>query len=121
MFNTEILENESQCVTLSPNALARIQFLIESEGKPELNFRIYILGGGCSGFQYGFSFDKEQREDDYVIKQGSVSMVVDSLSAQYLTGAIVDYVENLEGARFLVQNPNADTTCGCGSSFSLKE
>ncbi len=93
--------------------------LITDEENPSLKLRVYVTGGGCSGFQYGFSFDEEQAEDDYVIDKEGVSLVVDALSFQYLVGSKVDYREDLEGSRFVVDNPNATTTCGCGSSFSI--
>jgi iron-sulfur cluster insertion protein len=102
------------------NAAARkVQELILEERNPELKLRVYISGGGCSGFQYGFSFDEEQSEDDLVVKNDGVTLLVDPLSLQYLLGAEVDYSESLQGAQFVIRNPNASTTCGCGSSFSV--
>ncbi|WP_196138603.1 iron-sulfur cluster insertion protein ErpA [Aliikangiella sp. G2MR2-5] len=93
--------------------------LITEEENPALKLRVYVTGGGCSGFQYGFSFDESQAEDDMIIERDGVSLVVDALSFQYLVGSRVDYREDLEGSRFVVDNPNATTTCGCGSSFSI--
>jgi iron-sulfur cluster insertion protein len=93
--------------------------LIMEEANPELKLRVYISGGGCSGFQYGFSFDEAAMEDDIRINNDGVTLLVDPMSFQYLVGAEVDYTENLQGAQFVIRNPNATTTCGCGSSFSV--
>jgi len=93
--------------------------LITEEGNPELMLRIYIQGGGCSGFQYGFNFDETVNDGDEVIETDGVKLLVDPMSLQYLTGAEVDYTEGLQGAQFVIRNPNASTTCGCGSSFSV--
>lgn len=93
--------------------------LITEEDNPTLKLRAFVTGGGCSGFQYGFAFEEEQNEDDLVIEKNGVSLLVDSLSFQYLVGSKVDYKEDLDGSRFVVENPNATTTCGCGSSFSI--
>jgi len=102
------------------NAAARkVQELILEERNPDLKLRVYISGGGCSGFQYGFSFDEEQAEDDIAVNNDGVTLLVDPLSFQYLMGAEVDYSESLQGAQFVIRNPNASTTCGCGSSFSV--
>lgn len=102
------------------NAAARkVQELVLEEGNPGLKLRVYISGGGCSGFQYGFSFDEEQAEDDIAIINDGVALLVDPMSFQYLMGAEVDYSESLAGAQFVIRNPNANTTCGCGSSFSV--
>ncbi|MCZ2721127.1 iron-sulfur cluster insertion protein ErpA [Marinomonas sp. 15G1-11] len=100
-------------------AAAKLKALIEEEENEKLMLRVYVTGGGCSGFQYGFTFDDEFQEDDTSVKKDGVIMVVDPLSFQYLVGSEVDYKENLEGSRFTVQNPNATTTCGCGASFSI--
>lgn len=100
-------------------AAAKVKELITEEGNAELKLRVYIQGGGCSGFQYGFEFDEEQGEDDLAIDTDGVVMVVDPLSLQYLMGSAVDYVESLHGAQFTIRNPNAKTTCGCGSSFTM--
>ncbi|WP_407910509.1 iron-sulfur cluster insertion protein ErpA [Lysobacter claricitrinus] len=99
-------------------AAAKVRQLIDEEGNESLNLRVYIQGGGCSGFQYGFEFDEERGEDDLAVETDGVTLVVDPLSLQYLMGAEVDYTESLHGAQFVIRNPNAKTTCGCGSSFS---
>lgn len=104
---------------LSDSARTRLQSLIDEEGNSHLKLRVYVTGGGCSGFQYGFDFAEEVAEDDTVIEFGEVALVVDPLSYQYLVGSTVDFEEGLAGARFLVQNPNATTTCGCGASFMV--
>ncbi|WHZ20143.1 MAG: Iron-sulfur cluster insertion protein ErpA [Rhodanobacteraceae bacterium] len=109
---------EFRDLKISDAALARVRELIREEGKPELKLRVFIEGGGCSGFQYGFSFDERRAEDDFVLDRDGVELLVDPLSMQYLEGAEVDYVEELAGAQFVVHNPNAKTTCGCGSSFT---
>ncbi len=100
-------------------AVAKVRELIAEEGNPGLKLRVYISGGGCSGFQYGFSFDEERAEDDFAIERDGMTLVVDPLSLQYLMGAEVDYSESLSGAQFVIRNPNAKTTCGCGSSFTV--
>jgi iron-sulfur cluster insertion protein len=92
---------------------------VEEEENPELKLRVYVTGGGCSGFQYGFTFDEDQAEDDTVIENQGVKLVVDPMSYQYLVGSTVDYSEGLKGAQFVINNPNAATTCGCGSSFTV--
>ncbi|GAB3369572.1 iron-sulfur cluster insertion protein ErpA [Lysobacter rhizosphaerae] len=99
-------------------AAAKVRELIAEEGNAELKLRVYIQGGGCSGFQYGFEFDEQQGEDDLAVQTDGVILLVDPLSLQYLMGAEVDYTESLHGAQFVIRNPNAKTTCGCGSSFS---
>ena len=104
---------------ISGSAVNRINELLASKDEPDLKLRVFIRGGGCSGFQYGFQFDQEQQEDDVSIEQEGVKVLVDMLSLQYLTGAEIDYQDDLLGSRFLVNNPNASTTCGCGSSFSI--
>jgi iron-sulfur cluster insertion protein len=100
-------------------AARKVHELIAEEGNPALKLRVYINGGGCSGFQYGFTFDEAQAEDDFAIEREGVTLLCDPLSLQYLTGAQVDYAENLSGSQFVISNPNAKTTCGCGSSFSV--
>ena len=100
-------------------AAAKVRELIAEEGNPALKLRVYIQGGGCSGFQYGFEFDENRAEDDVAVDTDGVSLLVDPLSLQYLMGAEVDYSESLQGAQFVIRNPNAKTTCGCGSSFSM--
>ncbi|MGJ7458294.1 iron-sulfur cluster insertion protein ErpA [Halomonas sp. MA07-2] len=104
---------------LSDSARKRLKSLVEEEGNSQLKLRVYVTGGGCSGFQYGFDFADEVAEDDTVIEFGEVALVIDPLSYQYLVGSTVDFEEGLAGARFLVQNPNATTTCGCGASFMV--
>ncbi len=100
-------------------AANKVKQLIADEENPDLKLRVYISGGGCSGFQYGFSFDEEITEGDYGLENSGVMLIIDPMSYQYLMGAEVDYTENLSGAQFTVTNPNAKTTCGCGSSFSV--
>lgn len=100
-------------------AAGKVAELIEEEGNPELKLRIYIQGGGCSGFQYGFTFDETLQEGDEHVVTDGVTLLIDPMSAQYLTGAEVDYSEGLQGAQFVIRNPNASTTCGCGSSFAV--
>jgi len=103
----------------TPAAAAKVRELIAEEGNPALKLRVYIQGGGCSGFQYGFEFDEGQNEDDLAIVTDGATLLVDPLSLQYLIGAEVDYSESLAGAQFVIRNPNAKTTCGCGSSFTV--
>jgi len=103
----------------TPAAAAKARELITEEGNPGLKLRVYIQGGGCSGFQYGFEFDEHEAEEDLQVNTDGVGLLVDPLSLQYLMGATVDYVENLHGAQFTIRNPNAKTTCGCGSSFTV--
>jgi len=114
-------ENEDipQPIEVTDSAVRKVQKLLEEEENPELKLRVFVTGGGCSGFQYGFSFDEKQNDGDLAIEKGGIKVVVDPLSLQYLMGSKVDYTEGLQGARFIVDNPNAETTCGCGSSFSL--
>lgn len=100
-------------------AASKVLTLVTEEENTALKLRVYITGGGCSGFQYGFTFDEKINEGDFVIEKQGVSMVVDPMSLQYLMGGTVDYTEGLSGSRFIVNNPNATTTCGCGSSFSV--
>lgn len=108
-----------QAVMISDNAVNKVRSLLEEEGNFDLKLRVYVTGGGCSGFQYGFTFDEVAADDDAVITQNEVSVLVDSMSYPYLAGARIDYKENLEGSKFVVENPNAQTTCGCGASFSI--
>lgn len=106
-------------IQFSDAAATKVKTLVEEEENPNLKLRVYVTGGGCSGFQYGFTFDEAVNPGDTeVVKQG-VSMVIDPMSLQYLVGGTVDYTEGLEGSRFFVNNPNAETTCGCGASFSV--
>ncbi|GAB4150231.1 MAG: iron-sulfur cluster insertion protein ErpA [Sphingomonadales bacterium] len=106
-------------VSVSPSAARRIAQLIERQGNPNLKLRLAVLGGGCSGFQYKFDFDETKTEDDIAVERDGVTMLVDSMSLLYLSGCEVDYVEDLIGASFRVNNPNASSSCGCGSSFAV--
>ena len=106
-------------INFSDSAANKVKELIAEEQNPALKLRVYVTGGGCSGFQYGFTFDEKVNEGDTLIEKNGVTLVVDSLSFQYLVGGTVDYVSGLEGSRFFVDNPNATATCGCGSSFSI--
>jgi iron-sulfur cluster insertion protein len=99
-------------------AAAKVKELIDEEGNAELKLRVFVTGGGCSGFQYGFTFDEATNEDDTAMHRGGVTLLIDPMSLQYLAGAEIDYQENAEGAQFVIKNPNATSTCGCGSSFS---
>jgi iron-sulfur cluster insertion protein len=99
-------------------AASKVADLIKEEGNPDLMLRVYIQGGGCSGFQYGFTFDEKVQEGDTEVITDGVKLLIDPMSMQYLTGAEIDYTEGLQGAQFVIRNPNASTTCGCGSSFS---
>jgi len=103
----------------SESAARKVRHLIEEEGNDELALRVFVTGGGCSGFQYGFSFDESTQEDDTIVERNGVRLLVDSMSYPYLVGSEVDYKEGLEGAQFTIKNPNAEATCGCGSSFSI--
>ena len=100
------------------SAADKVRQLVDEEGNPDLKLRVFVQGGGCSGFQYGFTFDENEEEGDTCIENQGVRLVVDPMSFQYLSGAEIDYREDLEGAQFVIRNPNATTTCGCGSSFS---
>ncbi|MGD9661838.1 MAG: iron-sulfur cluster insertion protein ErpA [Porticoccaceae bacterium] len=104
---------------ISPAAVAKVKSLVEEDGNPDLKLRVFVTGGGCSGFQYGFSFDEQIAEDDTLIEVNGATVVVDALSIQYLQGSQVDYEEGLQGSKFSISNPNAKTTCGCGASFSM--
>ncbi len=110
---------ETPPLVFTSAAASKVSALIEEEGNPSLMLRIYIQGGGCSGFQYGFTFDEELKEGDSTIVTDGVTLLIDPMSLQYLTGAEVDYTEGLQGSQFVIRNPNASTTCGCGSSFSV--
>ncbi|KMN76820.1 iron-sulfur cluster insertion protein [Chromobacterium alkanivorans] len=106
-------------INFSASACSKVQELIAEEGNPDLKLRVFVTGGGCSGFQYGFTFDEIANEDDTAIERQGVTFLVDPMSYQYLVGAEIDYQESLEGSQFVIRNPNATTTCGCGSSFSV--
>lgn len=106
-------------IQVTNSALEKVRSLVEEEENPDLKLRVFVTGGGCSGFQYGFAFDEAFAEDDAKVEKDGVTVVVDAMSYPYLNGATVDYKENLQGSRFTVENPNASSTCGCGSSFSI--
>lgn len=106
-------------IEFSESAAIRVRTLIAEEENPELKLRVFVSGGGCSGFQYGFTFDEKVNPGDMEIEKEGVTLVVDPMSLQYLVGGVVDYEEGLQGARFFVNNPNATTTCGCGASFAV--
>ena len=112
-------DSQNQPLIFSDNAVAKVRELIEEEGNPNLKLRVFVTGGGCSGFQYGFTFEEEINDDDTQMQKGGVTLLIDSMSLQYLVGAEIDYSEGLEGSQFVIRNPNATTTCGCGSSFSV--
>jgi iron-sulfur cluster insertion protein len=105
-------------LVFTDNAARKVKELIEEEGTPDLKLRVFVTGGGCSGFQYGFTFEDTVNEDDTMIERDSVALLIDPMSLQYLIGAEIDYQEGLQGSQFVIRNPNATTTCGCGSSFS---
>jgi iron-sulfur cluster insertion protein len=106
-------------IEITESAKSKIIDLLAEENNPKLALRTFVQGGGCSGFSYGFTFDEEQGEDDFEILLGDYKVLVDSMSMQYLAGAAIDYKEEIMGSQFIIQNPNAQTTCGCGSSFSV--
>jgi iron-sulfur cluster insertion protein len=105
-------------INFSDSAAGKVKELIADEGNPELKLRVFVTGGGCSGFQYGFTFDEVAAEDDTVMEKNGVTLLIDPMSFQYLVGAEIDYTEGLQGSQFVIKNPNATSTCGCGSSFS---
>jgi iron-sulfur cluster insertion protein len=115
----ESMNDMVQAMSITDRAAAKIRKLREGEGNPALKLRVYITGGGCAGFSYGFTFDEKVNEGDSEFVNGDVAMVVDPMSIQYLVGSEVDYTEGLQGSQFIVKNPNASSTCGCGSSFSV--
>jgi len=106
-------------ISLTESALEKITDILAEENNPAVKLRTFVQGGGCSGFSYGFTLDEEQNEDDFVIDNNGVVVLIDSMSMQYLQGAVIDYKEELMGSNFTINNPNAQTTCGCGSSFSV--
>lgn len=106
-------------VTMNPSAISKIKELLAEENNQNLKLRMFVQGGGCSGFQYGFTFDDQTNEDDFDLEFDGVHLLVDSMSSQYLQGAEIDYTESLSGSQFSIKNPQATTTCGCGSSFSM--
>ena len=107
-------------IQVTDNAIDKITSLLAEENNPNLKLRSFVQGGGCSGFQYGFTFDEQQNDDDFVVEKDGVTLLVDAMSMQYMTGAVIDYKEDLLGASFNIVNPNAESSCGCGSSFSVK-
>jgi len=106
-------------ITISDSARAKITELLNEEGNPNLKLRTFVQGGGCSGFQYGFTFDEDQAEDDWAFDLGPYKVLVDSMSMTYLENAEIDYKDDISGSQFTIKNPNAETTCGCGNSFSI--
>ncbi len=110
---------EEAPLVFTDNAARKVKSLMDEEGNPNLKLRVFITGGGCSGFQYGFMFEEAAQEDDAKIERGGVTLLVDPMSIQYLEGAEIDYKEDVTGAQFVIRNPMAATTCGCGSSFSV--
>lgn len=112
-----VVENDDPLL-FTESAVAKVRTIIEEEGDPSLMLRVFVSGGGCSGFQYGFTFAQEIEDGDTVVEKQGVKLLIDPMSFQYLVGAEIDYTEGLEGAQFVIRNPNATTTCGCGSSFS---
>src|SRR5437868_13411565 len=105
-------------INFTDSAAQKVAQLIDEEGNPDLKLRVFVQGGGCSGFQYGFTFDEAVAEDDTQMSKNGVTLLIDAMSLQYLAGAEIDYKEDLQGAQFVIKNPNATSTCGCGSSFS---
>jgi len=119
MNDMSAIIEETRALIFTDAAAAKVRELIDEEGNTALMLRVFISGGGCSGFQYGFTFDENVTEGDTVVENAGVKLLIDPMSIQYLTGAEIDYTEGLEGAQFVIRNPNATTTCGCGSSFSV--
>ena len=113
-----VTTEQTEPLIFTEAAASKVKELIEEEGNASLNLRVFVSGGGCSGFQYGFTFDEEVNEDDAQVDKNGVKLLIDAMSYQYLVGAEIDYQENVEGAQFVIKNPNATSTCGCGSSFS---
>jgi iron-sulfur cluster insertion protein len=106
-------------ITITESAAAKIKDILAEENNPAVKLRVFVQGGGCSGFQYGFTLDQEVNEDDFEIQAHDVTLLIDAMSSQYVQGATVDFVEDLQGSSFSIKNPNAQSTCGCGSSFSI--
>ena len=106
-------------LVFTDNAAKKVKELIDEEGSPDLKLRVFVSGGGCSGFQYGFTFEEEVNDDDTRVQKDSVTLLIDPMSLQYLMGAEIDYQDSLQGSQFVIRNPQATTTCGCGSSFSV--
>ncbi|AOU97218.1 iron-sulfur cluster insertion protein ErpA [Acidihalobacter yilgarnensis] len=119
-MSTELAENTMPDPLLfTDSAASKVKELIDEENNPDLKLRVFVSGGGCSGFQYGFTFDENVSDGDTAVENAGVTLLIDPMSYQYLVGAEIDYTEGLEGAQFVIRNPNATTTCGCGSSFSV--
>lgn len=118
MTEAQVVENQDPLL-FTDSAANKVKELINEEGNADLKLRVFVSGGGCSGFQYGFTFDEVTNEDDTVLNKNGVQLLIDPMSFQYLVGAEIDYQEGLEGSQFVIKNPNATTTCGCGSSFSV--
>ncbi len=118
-MSTSVVDAPAHPIVLTEAAVAKVGELLSEEGNASLKLRIYVTGGGCSGFQYGFAFDENPAQDDFLIEKGGVALLVDAVSMQYLAGAEIGYEDGLEGSRFVIKNPNANSTCGCGSSFSV--
>ncbi len=117
--DAELASNPPSILNFTESAVNKVRDLIAEEGNPNLKLRVFVQGGGCSGFQYGFTFDEDVNEDDTPLEKGGVTLLVDAMSYQYLVGAEIDYKEDISGSQFVIKNPNATTTCGCGSSFSV--
>ncbi len=115
----DVFDDMPPPLEFTSNAASKVKSLIEEENNPNLKLRVFITGGGCSGFQYGFTFDENINDGDSKVEREGVTLLIDPMSVQYLTGAEIDYTEGVEGAQFVIRNPNASTTCGCGSSFSV--
>ena len=113
------MEVQENPLVFTNSAAMKVRQLIDEEGDQKLMLRVFVSGGGCSGFQYGFTFDQNETEGDTIVENQGVKLLVDPMSVQYLMGAQIDYTEGLEGSQFVIRNPNATTTCGCGSSFSV--
>ncbi|WP_420542680.1 iron-sulfur cluster insertion protein ErpA [Sphaerotilus sulfidivorans] len=114
-----VLPDGADPIVVSEAVVSKVAEMLAEEGDPSLQLRIFVTGGGCSGFQYGFAFDDEKKDDDVRVEKGPVTVVVDAMSLQYLMGAEIDFEDKLDGARFVIRNPNAASTCGCGSSFAV--
>jgi iron-sulfur cluster insertion protein len=114
----EAVTETPDILVFTDSAANKVRELIEEEGNSELKLRVFVTGGGCSGFQYGFTFDEVANDDDTALEKNGVTLLIDPMSYQYLVGAEIDYTEGLEGSQFVIRNPNATSTCGCGSSFS---
>jgi iron-sulfur cluster insertion protein len=117
----QVAEDVPAPLIFTDSAADKVKELVDEEGNPNLKLRVFVQGGGCSGFQYGFTFDEIVNEDDTQMTKNGVTLLIDAMSLQYLMGAEIDYKEDLQGAQFVIKNPNASTTCGCGSSFSVRE